>query len=63
MRKSNKHKIVFITRYNLFKYVIILFELCNALNLFQVFINETFRKHLDDFCIVYLNKILIYNNI
>jgi len=63
MRKSDKNKIAFIIRYNLFEYIIMLFELCNALDIFQIFINEIFREYLDDFCIVYLNNIFIYNNI
>ena len=29
IQKDNKHKIVFITRYNLFEYIVILFDLCN----------------------------------
>jgi len=63
MRSNNKHKIVFIIRYNLFKYIIILFELCNVLAIFQFFINETLNSYLEEFCIVYINDILINNNI
>jgi len=62
MHKSNKHKIAFIIRYNLFEYVIIFFKLYNVLDIFQVFINEILREYLDNFCIVYLNNIFIYNN-
>jgi len=62
MRKSNKYKIIFIMRYNLFEYIIMFFELCNALNIFQIFINAILREYLDDFYIVYLNNIFIYNN-
>ena len=39
-----------------------LFELCNALEIFQFFINVTLREYLDDFCTTYLNDILINNN-
>jgi len=39
-----------------------LFDLYNKFALFQKYINETFRKFLNKFCIVYLNNILIYNN-
>ena len=62
MKKSNEHKIAFLTRYKLFKYVIMLFELCNTSNTFQIFINSTFKKYLNDFCINYLNNILIYSD-
>ena len=40
-----------------------LFELCNALSTFQVFINDVLREYLDVFYFAYLNNILIYNNI
>ena len=46
----------------MYEYVIMLFDFCNALKIFQLFINEIFRKYLNDFCIVYLNDVLIYNN-
>ena len=39
------------------------FELCNALIIFQTFINNVFKKYLNVFYIIYLNDILIYNNI
>ena len=39
------------------------FDLCNVFEIFQIFINKTFQKYLDDFCIIYLNDILIYNNL
>jgi len=61
IRKSNKYKIVFIIKYNLFEYVIILFDLYNVSNNFQVFINKILRKYLNDFCFIYLDNILIYS--
>jgi len=63
MRSSNKHKTIFIICYNLFKYVVILFELYNVSIIFQFFINETLSLYLDEFCIVYINNILVYSNI
>ena len=62
IRKSDKHKTAFFTQYELFKYVIILFELCNAFEIFQTFINSTLRKYLNNFCTSYLNNIFIYSN-
>ena len=59
--RDNKYKIVFITRYNLFEYIVILFDLCNISDIFQIFINKTLRKYLNDFCIAYLNNIFIYS--
>jgi len=63
MSFNNEHKIIFIIRYNSFKYVVILFELCNALTTFQFFINETLSSYLNKFYIIYINNILIYSNI
>jgi Reverse transcriptase (RNA-dependent DNA polymerase) len=37
-----------------------LFKLINALVSYQNFINNIFRKYLDDFMVAYLNDILIY---
>jgi hypothetical protein len=37
------------------------FGLTNALTLYQSFINNIFRKYLDDFVVAYLNDILIYS--
>ncbi len=39
------------------------FKLYNASITFQSFINKTLNLYLDNFCILYINNILIYNNI
>jgi hypothetical protein len=39
-----------------------LFNLCNESVSFQKYINNILCKHLNKFCIVYLNDILIYLN-
>ena len=54
---------MFLIKYNLFEYMIMSFELYNALNIFQIFINDVLREYFDVFCFAYLNDILIYNNI
>jgi len=40
--------------------MIMLFDLINAFIIFQTFINKILTKLLNDFCIVYLNDILIF---
>ena len=55
-----KWKTTFRTRYKLFEYLIILFELINASTTCQDTINDALRKHLNIFAIIYLNDILIY---
>ena|SRR5947207_355601 len=37
------------------------FDLINALASFQDYINEVLRTYLDDFCIVFIDDILIYS--
>ena len=63
MRDDDEKKTIFLTRYEFFEYVMMLFELCNVFEIFQVFINETLREYLNNFCTNYLNDIFIYNNI
>ena len=63
MRENDEKKTIFLTRYEFFEYVVMFFDLCNALEIFQIFINETLREYLNDFCTSYLNDIFIYNNI
>ena len=38
------------------------FELYNALNIFQIFINDDLREYLNVFYFTYFDDILIYNN-
>ena len=53
---------VFNTCYDQFEYLIMSFELCNALSNFQNYINETVHEYLDVFCSAYLNNVLIYSD-
>ena len=52
----------FRTQYGPFKYLVMSFDLINALISFQGYINKIFAKKLDIFVIVYLDDILIYIN-
>ena len=61
MREEDEKKIVFLTRYDLFEYVMMSFDLCNALDTFQVFINNILREYLNDFISVFLDDILMYS--
>ena len=58
--KTTKKKTIFLIKYELFEYVIMSFELCNALKTFLSFINVIFHKYLNNFCINYINDIFIY---
>ena len=61
--KKNEEKTTFLTRYELFEYMIILFELCNVSKIFQTFINVTLKKYLDDFYAKYVDDVIVYNDI
>lgn len=62
VKNSHKERITFLTRYGLYKYMVMSFRLCNALVTFQAFINNVLREYLDVFCIAYLDDILVYSN-
>ncbi len=62
MKKEEKWKTTFWTRYRHYKYTVMPFELKNALATFQRLINDTLREYLDDFAITYLDDILIYSD-
>ena len=53
---------VFHTHFELFKYLVMPFGLCNGSASFQNYINDTLREYLDDFCSAYLDDILIYSD-
>jgi hypothetical protein len=52
----------FWTRYSTYKYQVLLFGLTNSLATYQRYINKVLFDYLNDFCIIYLNNILIYFN-
>jgi len=62
IKEEDEALIIFCTQFELFKYLIMLFNLCNEFVSFQKYINNILHKHLNKFYIVYLNDILIYLN-
>ena len=60
MKIEKERKLVFRTRYDLYKYTIMSFELINISTSCQELLNDTLRKYLNIFVIVYLNDILIF---
>ena len=62
IRKGDKWKTAFRTRYDHFEYLIMLFDLINASATFQTYINKSLTGLIDNFCVVYLNDILIYSS-
>jgi hypothetical protein len=62
IKKEDEELIAFRTRFNLFEFLILSFDLCNEFVSFQHYINDTLREYLNDFCTIYLNDILIYSD-
>jgi len=54
-------KTEFWTHYGHFEYLVMPFGLTNAPATFESYINSTLREYLDDFCVAYLDDILIYS--
>ena len=46
--------------FELYKYIIMLFKLINASAMFQTYINNILKEHLNMFIIIYFDNILIY---
>ena len=59
--EGDKWKTAFRTRYGLFESLVIPFGLTNTSADFKRFINGILRPFLDEFCIAYLDDILIYS--
>ncbi len=60
IKKKNEWKTTFHFRYEHFEYLMMSFDLTNASITFQVYINKTFNEFVNDFCVMYLNDILIF---
>ena len=61
IKKKKEWKTVFQTRYELYEYQVMSFELTNTSAMFQKLINHVLYNHLNEFVIAYLNDILIYS--
>ena len=60
IKEGEEWKIAFRTRYEHYKYLVILFGLTNVLVTYQALINNVLRHHLDKTVVAYLNDILVY---
>jgi hypothetical protein len=60
--KKDENLTTFKTKYNIYKYLILSFELINDSLIFQNFMNDILMNYLNEFVIIYLDNIIVYNN-
>ena len=61
IQEEDEWKMTFCTRFDLYEYLVMLFDLINALTFFQIYMNQTLFEFLDIICLIYLNDILIFS--
>jgi hypothetical protein len=59
---ESKNLIIFRARFDVYKYRVLSFELCNESTTYQHYMNDVFFDYLNDFMSIYINNILIYSN-
>jgi hypothetical protein len=62
IKKENKRKTAFRTRFGFFKWLVTFFGLTGALAIFQRYINNVLRKLLGDLVFAYINDIIVFTN-
>jgi hypothetical protein len=58
--EGDEAKTAFHTRYGHYEYLVMPFGLCNAPTMFQAYINNILHDYLDEFCIAYMDDVLMY---
>jgi hypothetical protein len=61
IRASDIPKTAFITRYGLYEYTVMSFDLTNAPTYFMYLMNKVFMEYLDKFVVVFINDILVFS--
>jgi hypothetical protein len=60
--KEDENLTTFQSKSEKYKFLIMLFELINEFFTFYNFINDILMNYLNEFVIIYLDDIIIYNN-
>ncbi len=60
--KRDEEKTTYYTKYGFYKFLVMIFGFINAPAKFCTFMNDIFQKWLDDFVVIYIDNILVYNN-
>ena len=62
MKESVEDLTTFCMKYRSYKYKVLPFSLYNSSAFFQRYINDVLFDYLDDFCMAYVDDILIYSD-
>jgi hypothetical protein len=60
--KKDEDLTTFRTKYDIYKYLIMSFELINDSFIFQNFMNDILMNYLNEFVVAYLDDIIVYSN-
>ena len=60
IKDEDIHKTAFKTRYGHYEFVVVPFDLTNALATFMCLMNSVFSRYLDNFFLDFLDEILVY---
>jgi len=63
IKAGNEWKTTFCTCYDHYEFLVVPIGLINAPATFQAYINKALQNLVDDFCIIYLNDILVFSKI
>ena len=61
IQEQDVSKTAFRTHYGYFEFLVMSFDLTNALTVFMDFMNKIFRPYLDRFMVVFIDDILVYS--
>jgi hypothetical protein len=61
VRECDILKTTFISRYGLYKFMVMSFGLSNALAYYMYLMNMVFMEYLDKFVMVFIDDILVYS--
>jgi len=61
IQEEDEWKMIFCTRFDLYEYLVMLFNLINASTFFQIYMNQTLFEFLNIIYLIYLNDILIFS--
>ena len=59
--EGDEEKTTYVARYDAYEFLVMLFELTNALTIFCNLMNDVLFEYIDAFVVVYLDDIIVYS--